>query len=78
MKIGLIMFALGLLLLGCAYISYLRTARQLEQTKKEDLVSYYLDLVWHLFPMAFWSGVIGAVSIIVAVIVILVHIPLVF
>lgn len=78
MKVGLLMLVAGLSLVAYTYRSYVKTNQQLVQVKKEDLVSYYLDLAWHLYPIPFWSGVIGMVTTVIAVLVLLIHIPLTF
>ncbi|HAA09227.1 MAG: hypothetical protein ACOX6F_03690 [Syntrophomonadaceae bacterium] len=78
MKAGLIIFLVGLVLVAYTYINYLWASNKLSQLKKEDLVSYYLDLAQFLYPVPFWSGVIGMVAIVIALIVVLINIPAVF
>ncbi|MGB4701288.1 MAG: hypothetical protein GXX02_10100 [Syntrophomonadaceae bacterium] len=78
MKAGLILLAIGLGLVAYTYISYLRAAQRFNHIKKEDLVSYYLELADLLYPLPFWSGLIGILTVIVAVIIVLISIPFVF
>lgn len=61
MKAGLIIFLVGLVLVAYTYINYLWASNKLSQLKKEDLVSYYLDLAQFLYPVPFlergyWHG----------------------
>lgn len=77
-KAGLIILVIGLGLVAYTYINYVLAARKLDHIKKEDLVSYYLDLANFLYPLPFWSGIIGILTIIVAVIMVLINIPTVF
>jgi len=76
-KAGLIILLVGLGLVAYTYINYLRAARKFDHIKKEDLVSYYLDLANFLYPYPFWSGVLGILTIIAAVIIVLINIPVV-
>ena len=78
MKAGLIIFLVGLVLVAYTYINYLWASNKLSQLKKEDLDRYYLDLAQFLYPVPFWSGVIGMVAIVIALIVVLINIPAVF
>ena len=78
MKVGLIFLGIGLILLLYGFISYHRAVKSLLALKKEDLVSYYLDLAIKLLPLPFWCFISGALITIVALIVLLVSIPLVF
>lgn len=78
MKIGLYLLLIGLLLLSFAYISYRRSESRLQDVKKEDLVTYYLDLAYQLFPIPFWCGVVGITTTLAAVIVIIIYLPVVF
>jgi len=77
-KAGLIILLVGLGLVAYTYINYLWAARKFSQIKKEDLVSYYLDLARFLYPVPFWSGIVGIVTIVIAIIVVLINIPAVF
>lgn len=75
MKTGLILLAIGLIMVLYFYITYKRSTQYLAEIKEEDLVSYYLDLFMRLLPVPFWVGLIGLAVIIVAIIIILVNIP---
>lgn len=78
MKAGLVILVVGLGLVAYTYINYVWAARKFDHIKKEDLVSYYLDLAHFLYPFPFWSGIIGILTIIIAVIIVLINIPTVF
>lgn len=78
MKAALILFVVGLVLVAYTYMNYLWASNKFSQLKKEDLVSYYLDLAQFLYPVPFWSGVFGIVAIVIALIVVLINIPAVF
>jgi len=76
-KAGFVLMGIGLLLISFSYIVYKRTEKKLNPLKKEDIVSYYLDLALHLLPLPLWSAVLGLLLFIIAIIVIIVKIPLV-
>lgn len=78
MKAGLVILLVGFGLIAYTYISYLWASRKFNHIKKEDLVSYYLDLAHFLYPLPFWSGIIGIVTIVISLIVVLINIPTVF
>ena len=78
MTIGLIFLAIALILISYAYLSYKKVAHNLLPVKQEDLVSYYLDLVYNLLPVPFWSGLLGMALLLVAIIIILFSLPFVF
>lgn len=69
---GLILTGLGLLLFGYAFASYKIQVNHLAEIKKEDLVTYYLDLAYDMLPYKLWSAVIGVVLVLVGVIVLIV------
>lgn len=77
-KVGLLLLAIGLGLVAFTYSTYLLATKKYSHIKKEDLVSYYIDLAKYLYPVPFWSGVIGVVMVLIAVIVVLVNIPFAF
>ncbi len=78
MTIGLIFLAIALVLIAYAYLSYKKVANSLLPVKQEDLVSYYLDLVYNLLPVPFWSALLGIALLLVAIIIILFSLPFVF
>lgn len=78
MKAGLVILLVGLGLVAYTCINYYWAANKFSRIKKEDLVSYYLDLAHFLYPVPFWSGVVGIVTIVIAIIVVLINIPAVF
>jgi hypothetical protein len=77
-KVGLLLLLIGLVLVALTYSAYLFATKKFSQIKKEDLVSYYIDLAKFLYPVPFWSGIIGIVTVLVAIIVVLVNIPFMF
>lgn len=72
MTTGLILIGLGLLLFGYAYFYYKKQTAKLADIKKQDLVTYYLDLAYDLLPYKLWSAVIGILLVLIGVIVIIV------
>ena len=78
MTIGLIFLIISLLLIAYAYFSYNNAAKSLAPVKQEDLVSYYLDLTYNLLPVPFWSALLGIALFLVALVIILFHLPVVF
>lgn len=78
MKVGLLLLLIGLVLVAFTYSAYLLATKKFGQIKKEDLVSYYIDLAKFLYPVPFWSGVVGIVTVLISIIVVLVNIPFMF
>lgn len=78
MTIGLIIFAIAILMIAYAYLSYKRVDHNLADIKQEDLVSYYLELFYDLLPVPVWSGILGVVLLAISLVVIIVNIPMVF
>ncbi|QGT99263.1 hypothetical protein SYNTR_0670 [Candidatus Syntrophocurvum alkaliphilum] len=56
---GLIALSIGLILLLYFLFVYKSTNKKLLPTKNDDLVTYYIDFAIKLYPVPFWSGVIG-------------------
>lgn len=78
MKTGLILVLIGLLLVFFAYWTYKKSEENLLPIKQDDLVAYYLELVYRLLPAALWCVCLGIVLCIVGIIVVIIHIPIVF
>lgn len=78
MKIGLIFIILGVIMFAYSYLRYKNEQRKLALVKKEDLVTYYLDLALNLLPVPLWSAVIGILLAFIGLIVVLVNIPVIF
>jgi len=68
---GLWLLLIGVLLVGLAYFSYKRAESSLLTLKKEDLVSYYLELALRLLPFPFWSLFLGILLIVAGLVVLL-------
>jgi hypothetical protein len=73
--VGLILFAISLVFLAYTYFSYKFFSKSLMGQKEEDLVSYYLQLGYKLFPAPFWSALIGIVIMVVSIIFFLFSLP---
>ena len=71
MNTGLWLLLIGVLLVSLAYISYKRAESSLLTLKKEDLVSYYLELALRLLPFPFWSLFLGILLIVAGLVVLL-------
>ena len=71
MNTGLWLLLIGVLLVGLAYFSYKRAESSLLTLKKEDLVSYYLELALRLLPFPFWSLFLGILLIVAGLVVLL-------
>lgn len=78
MTAGLTLTGLGIVLFLYAYCNYKKEQADLAEVKKQDLVSYYLDLAYNLLPYKFWSAILGIVLMVVGIVVVLVKLPLVF
>ena len=78
MKVASVLLLIGLVLVIFAYSAYLLATKKFGHIKKEDLVSYYIDLAKFLYPVPFWSGVVGIVTVLIAIIVVLVNVPFMF
>ena len=59
MKVGLVLLAIGLVLVAFTYSTYLLATKKYSYIK-EDLVSYYIDLAKYLYPVPFWRGYWGS------------------
>jgi len=70
---GLWLLLIGVLLGGMAYISYKRAESSLLTLKKEDLVSYYLELALRLLPFPFWTLLLSILLILAGLVVLLVN-----
>jgi len=70
---GLCLLLIGVILIGLAYISYKRAESSLLNLKKEDLVSYYLELALRLLPVPFWTLLLGILLILAGLVVLLVN-----
>ncbi|MDD2509760.1 MAG: hypothetical protein PHP26_05910 [Syntrophomonas sp.] len=75
MNPGLLLLLSGLLLVALAYISYKRAESSLLSLKREDLVSYYLELALRLLPLPLWTLLLGILLILAGVVVLLVNLP---
>ncbi len=73
MNTGLWLLLIGVLLVGLAYISYKRAENTLVTLKREDLVSYYLELALRLLPFPFWSFFLGILIIVAGLVLLLVN-----
>lgn len=78
MTIGLIFLIISLILIAYACLSYHKISKSLAPVKQEDLVTYYLDLTYQLLPVPFWSALLGIALLLVAIIIILFHLPFIF
>lgn len=77
MTVALSFLLAGIVLVFYAYLSYKKADHKLAEIKKEDLVSYYLDLILHLLPVPFWSFILGVVAILVGLILVIINIPII-
>lgn len=68
LKMALVLFLLGLLLFAYAGLVYRHTSLDLKEVKKEDLVAYYLDLIYRLLPGPFWFAAAGIILMLAALI----------
>ena len=73
MNTGLCLLLIGVILIGLAYISYKRAESSLLNLKKEDLVSYYLELALRLLPFPFWTLLLSILLILAGLVVLLVN-----
>ena len=78
MNTGLCLLLIAWILIGLAYISYKRAESSLLNLKKEDLVSYYLELALRLLPVPFWTLFLGILLILAGLVVLLVSLSGVF
>ncbi|MBO8158354.1 hypothetical protein [Thermosyntropha sp.] len=69
---GIIIAVTGLLSILYAYIAYKKADLGLSEIKKEDLVSYYLELALHLIPFPFWAFAGGALLFLAGIITIII------
>lgn len=74
MKAGIITLIIGLIGILYAYAAYKKTDISLAEIKKEDLVSYYLELALHLIPVPFWAFLGGIIVVLIGIIIIIVSI----
>lgn len=73
MTAGLILTGLGLILFGYAYFNYKKQTNSLAEIKKQDLVTYYLDLAYNMLPYKILSAVIGIVLVLTGTIVLILN-----
>lgn len=69
MQAGIILIIIGLTGMLYGYMAYKKADSSLTEIKKEDLVSYYLELALHLIPAPFWCFLGGIIFILVGIIV---------
>ncbi|HBQ87066.1 MAG TPA: hypothetical protein DER33_03200 [Syntrophomonas sp.] len=74
MTAGLVLISLGLFLFGYAYLNYKKQINNLAEIKKQDLVSYYLDLAYEMLPYKLWSAIAGIILVLTGTIVLIVNI----
>ncbi|HEX3012429.1 MAG TPA: hypothetical protein VHQ70_10475 [Syntrophomonadaceae bacterium] len=74
---GSILVGLGFILFGYAYFAYKKETNNLAEAKKQDLVTYYLDLAYNMLPFKLWMALAGIILVLTGVVIIIVNIPLV-
>lgn len=72
MKTGIIILITGFIGILYAYITYKKTDISLAEIKKEDLVSYYLELALHLIPVPIWAFLGGITMVLIGIAIIIV------
>ncbi|SHH00109.1 hypothetical protein SAMN02745221_01449 [Thermosyntropha lipolytica DSM 11003] len=72
MSIGISLIIIGLISMLYAYITYKKADLLLAEIKKEDVVSYYLELALHLIPVPFWCFLGGITFTLIGIIVLLI------
>lgn len=72
MQTGIIITVIGLLSVLYAYLAYKKADLSLAEIKKEDLVSYYLELALKLIPVPFWAFVGGVILALTGIITIII------
>lgn len=78
MTIALVLMVTGLIAVLYAVLAYRNADQRLADIKKEDLVSYYIDLALQLLPVPFWAFIIGALAFIIGLITVIIYIVLTF